>query len=330
MPSMALADGDSVVVDAVAPLAGQYYVAITGMIRKPGIYPWRDGMTLRELVLLGRGPTVGADLREAEVARMPEDRSQGQLATTVRVPLDSSYLFERDSLGRYFGPPGIPVAARGTPEVKLEPFDNVLILKQPEFDFQRTVTILGEVKSPGTYSLRTKQDRLADLLDRAGGLTRQAYAEGVRFYRLDNGVGRIDIDVAQALQDRASRNNVILQPGDSIFIPEYEPSVRVQGAVNSPGSVLWQQGRGLEYYIGAAGGFAHTADKGRVSVRYANGQVRTRRRTLLMSSDPKPGPGSEVIVPVRDTTQHTNYVQLFGGIAQIIASTIAIIVVATK
>ena len=330
MPSMALEDGDSVVVDAVAPLAGQYYVAITGMIRKPGIYPWRDGMTLRELVLLGRGPTVGADLREAEVARMPEDRSQGQLATTVRVPLDSSYLFERDSLGRYFGPPGIPVAARGTPEVKLEPFDNVLILKQPEFDFQRTVTILGEVKSPGTYSLRTKQDRLADLLDRAGGLTRQAYAEGVRFYRLDNGVGRIDIDVAQALRDRASRNNVILQPGDSIFIPEYEPSVRVQGAVNSPGSVLWQQGRGLEYYIGAAGGFAHTADKGKVSVRYANGQVRTRRRTLLMSSDPKPGPGSEVIVPVRDTTQHTNYVQLFGGIAQIIASTIAIIVVATK
>jgi len=330
MPAMALEDGDSVVVDAVAPLVGQYYVAITGMIRKPGIYPWRDGMTLRELVLLGRGPTVGADLREAEVARMPEDRSQGQLATTVRVPLDSSYLFERDSLGRYFGPPGIPVAARGTPEVKLEPFDNVLILKQPEFDFQRTVTILGEVRSPGTYSLRTKQDRLADLLDRAGGLTRQAYAQGVRFYRLDSGVGRIDIDLVGALRDRTSRDNVILQPGDSIFIPEYEPSVRVQGAVNSAGSVLWQQGRGLEYYISAAGGFAHTADKGKVSVRYANGQVRTRHRALLVSSNPKPGPGSEVFVPVRDTTQHTNYVQLVGGIAQIIASTIAIIVVARK
>jgi len=330
MPSMALEDGDSVVVDAVAPLAGQYYVAITGMIRKPGIYPWREGMTLRELVLLGRGPTVGADLREAEVARMPEDRSQGQLATTVRVPLDSTYLFERDSLGRYFGPPGIPVAARGTPEVKLEPFDNVLILKEPEFDFQRTVTILGEVRSPGTYSLRTKQDRLADLLDRAGGLTRQAYAQGVRFYRLESGLGRIDINLVGALRDRTSRDNVILQPGDSIFIPEYEPSVRVQGAVNSAGSVLWQQGRGLEYYISAAGGFAHTADKGKVSVRYANGQVRTRRRTLLVSSDPKPGPGSEVIVPMRDTTQHTNYVQLVGGIAQIIASTIAIIVVARK
>src|SRR5438093_153437 len=73
-----------------------------------------------------------------------------------------------------------------------------------------------------------------------------------------------------------------------------------------------------------------TADKGKLSVRYANGQVRTRRRALLVSSDPKPGPGSEVFVPVRDTTQHVNYVQLIGGIAQIVASTIAIIVVATK
>src|SRR5437016_11342267 len=78
------------------------------------------------------------------------------------------------------------------------------------------------------------------------------------------------------------------------------------------------------------GRFSHTADKGKVSVRYANGQVRTRQRTLLVTSDPKPGPGSEVTVPMRDTTQHTNYVHLVGGIAQIIASTIAIIVVARK
>ncbi|HYT81909.1 MAG TPA: hypothetical protein VEK86_00560, partial [Gemmatimonadales bacterium] len=65
-------------------------------------------------------------------------------------------------------------------------------------------------------------------------------------------------------------------------------------------------------------------------VRYANGQVRTRRRALFFKSDPSPGPGSEVFVPVRDTTQHTNYVQLFGSIAQIVASTVAIIVVAGK
>src|SRR2546427_4471006 len=106
---------------------------IAGMVMKPGAYPWHPGMTLRDLVLLARGPKVGADLKEAEIARLPEDRSQGQLATTIRVPLDSTYLFQRDSLGRYVGPPGLAFTARGTPEVPLQPYDNVLILKQPEW-----------------------------------------------------------------------------------------------------------------------------------------------------------------------------------------------------
>ena len=176
VPPVSLLDGDSVVVDSVAGLAGQYYVAIAGMVRKPGAYPWRQGMTLRDLMLLARGPAVGADLREAEVARMPADRSHGELATALRVSLDSTYLFERDSAGRYVGPPGVSFPARGAPDVPLQPYDNVLILKQPDFDFQRTVTILGEVRFPGTYSLKTKSDRLSDVVARAGGLTPRAYA----------------------------------------------------------------------------------------------------------------------------------------------------------
>src|SRR5438552_2866555 len=172
MPSLALEDGDSVVVDAVRPLAGQYYVTIVGRVNKPGAYPWREGMTLRDLVLLARGPMVGADLQEAEVARLPADRAGGQLATTERVPLDSAYLFERDSSGRYVGPPGVPFPAKGAPEVPLEPYDNVLILRQPGFDFQRTVFVTGQVRFPGTYSLRTKPDRLADVIGRSGGLAR--------------------------------------------------------------------------------------------------------------------------------------------------------------
>ena len=331
MPSMALEDGDSVVVDSVQALTGQYYVAIAGMVNKPGAYPWHQGMTLRDLVLLARGPRIGADLKEAEVARLPEDRSKGQLATTVRVPLDSTYLFERDSSGRYFGPPGVPFPGSGAPEVALRAYDNVLILRQPAFELQRTVQIQGEVTYPGTYALKSKDDRLADLVDRAGGLTRQAYAQGIRFYRAQDGRGRINVDLPDALKDRTSDDNIILQPGDSIYLPEYEPSVRVTGEVNSPGSVLWQKGRDLDYYINSAGGFTHRAEKGRVSVRYANGEMRTRHHTLFVQSDPKPGPGSEVLVPVRDTTKSTDYyVRLFGSIAQIIMSSVAIIVVVTR
>jgi len=327
IPPVALQDGDSIVVDSVPPLVDVYHVGIAGMVNKPGAYAWRPRMTLRDLVLLARGPRVGAYLNEAEIARLPQERAQGQIATTLRVPLDSTYLYDRDSLGRYVGPPGVPVAGSGAPEFVLEPYDNVLILKQPDFDFQRTVVIGGEVRYPGTYSLRTKTDRLADLVVRAGGLTPRAYPAGIRFVRAVDNVGRINVDLPRAVRDTGSSSNVILQPGDSIEIPEYQPAVKVRGAVTSPGSVLWKAGAGLDYYLQGAGGFSYLADKGRVSVKYANGEVRTRRKSLIFTSTPKPGPGSEVFVPVRDTTVHTNYIQLFTSIVQILASTVTAIYV---
>jgi protein involved in polysaccharide export with SLBB domain len=325
VPLVALADGDSVVVDSVAPLKEGFYVAIAGAVNKPGMYPWRPAMTLRDLMLLARGPKVGAYLKEAELARLPTDRSQGQLAQTIRVPMDSTYLFDRDSMGRYVGPPGLPVPRSGAPEVTLRPYDNVLILKQPAFNLQRTVVVAGEVRFPGTYSLVSKTDRLADVINRAGGLTPQAYAEGIRFVRAEEYVGRINVQLDRALRDTTSRYNIILQPGDSIHVPEYQPSIKVSGAVNSPGSVLWERGKDLDYYLSAAGGPSYRADKGRVSVRYANGEVRTRHKTLLFSTDPTPRPGSEVFVPVRDTLQHTNTLALVGTIAQIMGSTIALV-----
>jgi protein involved in polysaccharide export with SLBB domain len=331
-PAFGLENGDVVLVDALSAAADSYVVAITGMVHQAGSYPWRPGMTLRELMVLARGPRIGAELREAEIARLPADRSKGQLATAVRVPLDSTYLFGRDSAGRYIGPPGIAFPAAGSAaEVVLEPFDNVLIFRQPDFELQRTVSIVGQVLYPGTYALRARDDRLADLIQRAGGLTPRAYPEGIQFVRPTGDAGRINIDLPRALRDRASRDNMILLPGDFVTIPEYQPSVKVVGAVNSPGSVLYRPGAGLEYYLSAAGGFSQRANKGGVSVQMANGETRTRRRVLFFGTSPTPGPGSLVFVPLKDPQEtKTDYVALFGAIAQILASTIAIIVVARR
>src|SRR4029077_19876209 len=144
-------------------------------------------------------------------------------------------------------PPGVPVPAGGAPGVLRQPFDNVLILREPGFDFQRNVWVTGEARYPGTYSLHTKSDRLADVIGPAGGLTSQGYGEGIRFVRKEGNAGRINVELNRALKDTASRFNILPQPADSIDIPEYEPSVKVTGAVNSPGSVLWQQGKDLDY-----------------------------------------------------------------------------------
>ncbi len=327
VPALALMDGDSVVIDYLPPLSETYYVAIAGRVNKPGRFPWRPGLTLRDLVQLARGPKIGAYLKEAEIARLPEDRSRGQLATTLRVPLDSTYLFERTADGRFVGPPGVAVPASGAAEVSLLPYDNVLIMQEPQFDLQRAVVVSGQVRYPGTYSLRSKEERLADVIERAGGLTPQAYPEGIRFVRSAENVGRVNIELTRALHDKGSSHNVIMQPDDSIFIPEYQPTVKVMGAVNAPGSLLWRRGATLDYYISAAGGLAAGADGGRVSVRFANGDARTRRKWLFISSTPTPGPGSEVFVPTKASSGGTNMVALLGGIAQILSSVVAIVVV---
>jgi len=57
------------------------YVGISGMVNKPGQLSLARGMTLRDLMRLARGPKIGAYLKDVELARLPADRSQGQLPT---------------------------------------------------------------------------------------------------------------------------------------------------------------------------------------------------------------------------------------------------------
>lgn len=329
VPGLTLENGDSVVVDSVLPPERSLYVTVSGMVRKPGQYAWSPGMSLRDLVTVARGPLVGADLREAEVARLPSDRSQGALARVFRVPLDSSYLFERDSVGRYKGAAGVSFPAAGSsPEVPLEPYDQVTIFGQPEFELQRTVTITGEVPFPGPYALERKDERLSDLVKRAGGLLPTAYAGGARFIRRLDDAGRVNVELERVLSEPGSDDDLILQPGDSLHVPEYIPIVRVTGAVNSPTTVRYEAGRAFDYYIANAGGYASDADKGRVSVRYANGSARVRSKFLLFSSYPDPGPGSTIVVPQRAADgRGIDWAVLFGGIAQVMSAVTTMILV---
>lgn len=97
-------------------------------------------MTLRDLVLLAGGLREGAYLQEAEVARLPESRARGVTATTMRVPMDSSYLGDYVRGRQYAGVPGQASPPFGTaPEFVLGPYDNVLVMQQPDWQLQRTV-----------------------------------------------------------------------------------------------------------------------------------------------------------------------------------------------
>jgi polysaccharide export outer membrane protein len=297
------------------------YVAIGGAVRKPGRYPFSEGMRMRDLVLLAGGLEESAYLKEAEIARLPEDRSGNATAVTLRVPLDSTYLFERKAGAPYLGAPGLPASPNGAPEVPLRPYDNVLVMHQPSWELQRTVTITGEVNFPGTYALRTRDERLSDLIEHAGGLTSEAYPEGTVFVRKEGEVGRVAIDVPQALKKRRSPENLLLMNGDQIAIPQRSHVVTVRGAVNAPTVVAYVPGQNLDYYVNQAGGSARNADNKRAFVTQPSG----KRETRSLGRSPKPLPGSLVEVPVLDPQYKTNWISTFASVTPILASLVTLI-----
>ena len=326
-----LQEDDQIQVFSLTTFRPVRYVSIGGAVRRSGRVLYREGMTLRDLVLLAHGVQESAYLREAEIARLPEDRSGGRTASTIRVPLDSTYLFERGPDGRYIGPPGIPVPSGGAPDVPLKPYDNVLIMRQPDWALQRTVTIEGEVRLPGVYTLTNKNERLSDVVKRAGGLTSEAYADGITFLRRDNNIGRVGVELASALRRYESADNLILRDGDRITIPAYNAIVTIRGAVNLPSAVAYVRGKGIDYYIGAAGGPTPEADEHHAFVVQPSGKLETVKNHLFLPDQmPKPRPGSVVTVPEGDGKPKQDYLPLLTGLAQIIGSTVAIIVAVTR
>jgi polysaccharide biosynthesis/export protein len=325
---LVLQSDDEIQVFSVSEFRPRRYVAIGGAVRNGGRFPYHEGMTVRDLVLLGGGLEESALLNEAEVARLPDDRRNGTTARTFRVPLDSSYLTERARDGSYSGPPGIPASAGGAPEVTLRPYDNVLIFRQPDFALQRNVYLGGEVRYPGVYALRTKGERLTDLITRAGGLTGEAYAAGIEFFRGRQRLGRVGVDLPSALRDARHRDNMILVDGDSIVIPPFNAVVTITGSVNAPVSVTYTPGRDLNYYVRAAGGPSRLGDGGRAYVIQPSGKLESiQRRRFLPDGVPEPRPGAKVVVPERAQNEPDTAarIALFAQVAGTLAALIVAI-----
>ncbi len=313
-----LREDDEITVFSLTEFRAPRFVAISGAVARAGQYPYHEGMTLRDLVLQAGGLQPSAALRDVEVARLPKTREEGVIASTFHAAIDSSY----------FATSGTPSTAA---ETVLEPYDNVLVFRQPDWQLQQTVVLTGEVRYPGVYSLRSKTERLSDLIGRAGGLTASAYAGGITFTRGESGQGRVGIDLPGVLKDKEDHDNLLLIAGDSIHVPRFNALVTIAGAVNSPLSVPYEAGKSLEHYIRAAGGVAAEGDGKRVWVQQANGKVESRHRAaMFFTSSPTPLPGSRVYVPQRDPNAKKDWTQILGTTAQVLGSLVTIIVVLNR
>jgi protein involved in polysaccharide export with SLBB domain len=205
---------------------------------------------------------------------------------------------------------------------------------------------------------------VSDLLARAGGLTPEAYAQGVQFYRSYTGgrptggdplspvlagprpylaaggrdsvrrsvTERVGIDLAKVLDDPGFRDNVVLVGGDSIHIPEFDPVIMVRGAVNSPGPVAYEPGKNLDWYVDRAGGYTQTGDQGHAYVTQPNGEREgVKRKPILSDRVPRPAPGAVVYVPAKIVQDSPSTLpSVLATFAQVLGVLTTIVVVATR
>ena len=131
------------------------------------------------------------------------------------------------------------------------------------------------------------------------------------------------MDVARALDHPGDAQDLVLLAGDSIHIPQVDPTVRVEGAVNAPTVVPYRAGSGIGSYVSAAGGYAQDANRGQTYVFQANG---------IVARGGTPGPGSTVVVPAKnlELVQPSNWPAILSGVASLASALTTIIVVLTR
>ena len=282
-------------------------LTIHGEVQFPGTYEYAEHQTVEDFIVQAGGLTDAASIAKVDVSR----RILDPMATAGSMVLAKTYSFKLEN--------GLIINKDA--DFFLEPYDEVYVRRSPGFETQRHVTIDGEANFPGEYTLKYKNMRLTELVNMAGGLTKNAYVRGARILRVMNEEEKIrrnavfmisehnlskrdsvklsglqmddtyyvGIDLEKALKDSLCAENITLREGDRLFIPEYNPTVRISGDVMYPNSVAYEPGKSLDYYIKQAGGYGNRARSKRAFVVYQNGKVGDRKAPIEA--------GSEIVVP---------------------------------
>lgn len=279
----------------------RYYIEVNGMVRKNDTFPYMESMTLADALILAQGFKMEAASNRIEIARI----ANYDKAISQSVPTQVTIL--NYSISKNIGKD--PVAN----SIKLQPYDQIYVRPTPEFEYQMKVTLKGEVLYPGDYVLTTKDERLSSLIERAGGLTRFAYADGARLTREEDGIGNILTDLSIALKNKSSKFNYVLKKGDVIEIPAIKDLVALRGEFNYPSDkkpdnlyVPYNEGKDAKFYIYKYGaGFSDSAQRRKTYVIRPNGQILGTHRSMFGPNYPKVEKGSVIVIPAKPTKPRT-------------------------
>lgn len=262
-------------------------ITVEGCVAEPGELPFAEGTTIEDAILMAGGMLKGASTSKVDVSRILSNPSDTKASKTVSqsfsLSISDGFVIGGDSF-------------------ELMPYDVIIVHEAPGFNQQLMVTLTGEVQFEGQYALDSKETRLSDIIGKAGGLTETAYRKGASLIRVrpeneltdiaEAGFAKkatkedeedstqiftdtyvVGIALDKALENPGSEYDMVLKEGDTIFIPEYDGTVKIVGSVMRENAVQYVKGKSKSYYVNRAGGYADGAARGRAYIMYMNGSV---------------------------------------------------------
>ncbi|WP_233883722.1 SLBB domain-containing protein [Tenacibaculum piscium] len=306
-----LKQNDEVYIFSKKELQEKEFITINGAVNKGRKFDFMQGMQIEDLIVLAGGLKDGADSNTIDVSRRLKDGSFETISKNFNLSANST--LEGTASNHFI----------------LQPFDIISVRYLKGYTKQKNVFIKGEANFEGEYSIGLKNEKISDLIKKAGGLTKFAYVQGAFLTRKNNkkedekqsemlaefakkdtlGVATqeingkksfkigIDLEKILAKGGESSKYNLILEEGDELFIPSERQTVKVEGEVLSPSLVRYEKARSFKQYIESSGGFSANAKKNRAYIIHANGDIKTTKSFLFFKSYPKVKPGSVILVP---------------------------------
>jgi protein involved in polysaccharide export with SLBB domain len=285
-------------------------ITVDGFVRKPSIITYRKGLKLADVIAMSGGFDEEAADHHVEVSRIIKNESD-----SVANKLVNTFIVDMDD-------------KTGTnADVELQPMDFIYVPRLVNYRSLGNVSIKGEVVFPGDYAVQKRNETALDFLNRAGGVTPYGSLENAQVYR--KGI-RVNVDLTTKDHGKKENSNMILLPGDSVYVPRVISYVEVSGAVNNPQYISYN-GSSFKYYINAAAGTTENARLKGAYIKYPDGLNQPVRHFLFFRNYPSVKPGSKIIVPEKSPdTRFKISMGDIGGIATALTAIVSIIAILHK
>lgn len=331
VPDIPIQNNDVLFIPTKQEMMEEQTITIHGEVQYPGIYRYADNETLEDFVLQAGGLKQTASTVKVDVSR----RIVNPKALTTDSVIARTYTFALKDGFVIDGTPGFKLMPFDEVYVRKSPgyYKQQNVVVEGEVMFSGTYTLSKKnqrlsdlIKSAGGVNDRgyiagarlerkvneSERARMEAVLKKAKEEAEQMEIEAAKENKKidlkdSEKIKKIEIpefysvgiELDKALANPGCDADIVLREGDKIIVPQYNETVKINGAVMYPNTVGFQKGKKAKYYINQAGGFSEKAKKSQTYIVYMNGTI------AKVSQNAKPKPGCEIVVPEKEINKMT-------------------------